>query len=198
MKKDSVANSNQNESRKRLFIAIGIPEDIKKEIWNYAADILGKDEHIRLVPDSNIHVTLKFLGDTDIRKIDKIKKAIEETSCGFDKFTYEISKKMNAFPKPENARVIFLEINKGGDIVSEIYDRLEDNMSRIGIDREKRDFFPHITIARVKIYRNLRQLVDKSNGVFSKELECSEITLFESRLKPYGAEYIVAGSYGLK
>jgi 2'-5' RNA ligase len=75
---------------------------------------------------------------------------------------------------------------------------LEDNLSRIKIRKEKRNFSPHITIARIKDKKNIEKLINNHKMNPTNLLDCPGITLFESRLKPHGAEYIILGSYSLK
>ncbi len=191
-------NSDENKSEKRLFIAIDIPDFIKDNIYNFTAALFGEDRYIKLVSAPNIHITLKFLGNTGINRIEKIKKAIKTTADMFGRFKYEINGKINAFPSPANARVVFLEIGSGGERISEIYDELEDNLSRIKIRKEKREFSPHITVARIKNKKNMGQFIDKHKMSSTNLLECSDITLFESQLKPHGAEYIILGKFSLK
>lgn len=188
-----------SESEKRLFIAIDIPGYIKDNVCGYTKTLLKKENgHIKLVSAPNIHITLKFLGNINIDKIEKIKEAIKETADKFNRFEYEIKGKINAFPSPSNARVIFLEIGSGGEEISEIYRQLEDNLERIKIRREKREFSPHITIARLKDKKNMEHLIKEYRLNKIKGLGCSNITLFESQLKPYGAEYSVLGEFDLK
>jgi RNA 2',3'-cyclic 3'-phosphodiesterase len=193
-----MATDSKNELEKRLFIAIDVPETIKDEIYNIAEDILPGSKNLKLVSAPNIHITLKFLGSVDVKKIRKIKNAIRETSVLFDKFKYEVSGRVNAFPSPENARVVFIEIDKGGDQMCEIYNGLENNLSRVNIKRDKRGFSPHITIARLKNRENIEKLVTNQKKYLKIKLDCSEIFLFESRLKPEGAEYIIIDRFSLK
>ena len=183
---------------KRLFIAIDIPGHIKDNVCDYIKTLLKENSHIKLVSAPNIHITLKFLGNINIDKIEKIKKAIKETAEKFNKFKYEINGKINAFPSPGNARVIFLEIGSGGEQISEIYKQLEDNLEKIKIRKEKREFSPHITIARIKDKRNMEHLINEYKLNKIERLDCSNITLFESQLKPHGAEYSILGEFGLK
>jgi 2'-5' RNA ligase len=187
-----------SESKKRLFIAIDIPGHIKDNVYDYTKNLFKENGHIKLVSAPNIHITLKFLGNVNIDKIEKIKKAIKETADKFSRFEYEINGKINAFPSPGNARVIFLEIGSGGERISEIYKQLEDNLERIKIGKEKREFFPHITIARIKDKKNMKHLISEYKLDKIERLDCSNITLFESQLKPHGAEYSILGEFGLK
>jgi len=183
---------------KRLFIAIDIPGHIKDNVYKYMKTLLKENSHIKLVSAPNIHITLKFLGNVNIDKIEKIKKAIKKTADKFNRFKFEISGKINAFPGPRSARIIFLEIGSGGEQISEIYRQLEDNLEKIKIRREKREFSSHITIARLKDKKNMEIFIDEYKMDKMGRLDCLNITLFESQLKPHGAEYSVLGEFGLK
>lgn len=190
--------STKDKLKKRLFIAIDIPEVVKENIYNFSRSLLGEDRGIKIIPASNIHITLKFLGDIDISKINKIEEAVKKTANLFKKFKYEISGKINAFPNTDNARVIFLEVGMGGDQIYRIYNELENNLNRIKIKREKRKFSSHITIARLRNRKNIKQLIEKCKLDVDIILDCSEIVLFESNLKPDGAEYIILNNFSLK
>jgi len=191
-------SESEKRPEKRLFIAIDIPGHIKDNVYDYTKKLFKENDYIKLVSAPNIHITLKFLGNVNIYKIEKIKKAIKETADKFNSFKYEINGKINAFPGPGNARVIFLEIGNGGEKISGIYNELEDNLERIKIRKEKREFSPHITIARIKDKKNIEHLIKEYKLNKIEGLDCSNIALFESQLKPYGAEYSIIGEFGLK
>ncbi len=197
-KRDNVTDFNKNEFKKRLFIAVNIPEVLKDNIYNLAMELLVKDRYIRIVPAPNIHITLKFLGDIDINKIGRMEEAIKITADLFEKFKYGVSGKINAFPDPGNARVVFLEVDKGGEQICKIYNELENNLSKIKIEREKRKFSPHITIARLKNRKNIGELIAGQEKFLNITLNCMEITLFESRLRPDGADHIIINKFNLK
>jgi 2'-5' RNA ligase len=189
---------NENKLKKRLFIAIEIPEDVRDDIYNLTAGMFKDKKYVKVVPVSNIHLTLKFLGDTDINEIDRIKSAIKGTAGQFEKFNYKISGSINAFPEYQNARVVFVEIESGGEQICKIYNELENNLSRIKIEREKRKFSPHITVARLKNRENLKELINKQEKKINRTLSCNGLTLFESQLKPEGARYIVLDKFSFK
>jgi len=184
--------------KKRLFIAINIPESIKNNIYDFTTALLKEEKYIKIVSAPNIHITLKFLGNININKIKKIEKAINNTADVFKKFEYQIMGKINAFPNLKSARVVFLEVGYGSKQISEIYNELENNLSKIKIRKEKRKFFTHITIARIKNKKNIEWLINNHKIDTADQLSCSSITLFESQLKPHGAEYTIINEFGLK
>ncbi len=183
---------------KRLFIAIDIPENVKDDIYSFTADLFGEDRSIRIVPASNIHVTLRFLGNININKIGKIENTIRMTADSFKKFRYRITGSVNAFPALRSARVVFLEIGDGDMQISEIYNLLDNNLSKIKIRKESRKFVPHITIARIRDKKNIEKLTGSNPAGPSGWMDCLDITLFESHLKSHGAEYSIIGKFSLK
>lgn len=185
--------------QKRLFIAIDIPEYVKKYIYKITSNLFKGDKDIKIVSYSNIHITLKFLGNTNLSKIEKIKQAVKKTADSFKNFSYEIKENLGAFPTPENARVVFVEVGNGAGNISNVYNKLEDNLSKIKIRKEKRKFIPHLTVARIKGRKNVGDIIKKAkiNHPIS-QMNCSKITLFESKLKPEGAEYIIIDEFGLE
>ncbi len=183
---------------KRLFIALDIPGDIKSDIHSFTGNLLEKERGIKIVPASNIHVTLKFLGNININKIKKIENAIKITADSLEKFRYRISGKVGAFPNLAKARVVFMEIDDGSMRISEVYNLLENNLSKIKIRKEGKKFIPHVTVARIKGKKNLEKPDGSLRAGPDAWIDCHDILLFESRLRPSGAEYEVIGRFGLK
>jgi 2'-5' RNA ligase len=75
-----------------------------------------------------------------------------------------------------------------------IQDEVESLLEKVSISREKRRFFPHLTLGRVKsshnIARVLEELSENKDTEFGS-MEVDELTFFKSTLKPTGAEYSV-------
>jgi 2'-5' RNA ligase len=183
---------------KRLFIAIDIPDEVKSKIYDFTSDLFGRNRGVRVVPAPNIHVTLRFLGNTGINKIRKVENAVKMTADSLKKFKFRMTGRVGAFPSLSRARVAFMEIDEGDTQISEIYDLLNNNLSEIKIRKESRKFIPHITIARIRNKRSIEEFVASDTGGPEGWLECSGITLFESKLKPQGAEYYAVGRFDLK
>lgn len=183
---------------KRLFIALSIPQNISEYLYSSTLKIKKKYNNIRVVPPGNLHVTLKFLGNTEILKINKIINAINMALEGFGKFYYEIDEKFDAFPSTGNARIIFARIIRDENKMALIFEKIEERLSGIRISREKRKFISHITVARLRTAGDLSVTIDNNSLNINERILCSRAALFESILKPSGAEYIIIEEFKLK
>ena len=140
---------------------------------------------------------MKFIGNTKIQNIDKIKKAIRSSAERINKFEFEITGEIGGFPGLRDARIVFLKIGTGGESFIQVYKSLEDDLSRIKIRKEKRRFSPHITIARIKRKKGLDSLFKEKAGDPYRS-NCRSIILFESKLRSIGAEYTMLEEFSLK
>ena len=142
----------------------------------------------------NIHLTLKFLGDIDDIKLDKIIRIIEDIAKNKNPFQIRISS-IGAFPKINFPRVIWVGIDKGDSETKEIANELEEKIAKVGIPKEDRPFSSHITIGRTRSPLNREKLVKDLETLASKfgeenlEFNVTKIALFKSTLTPKGPIY---------
>jgi RNA 2',3'-cyclic 3'-phosphodiesterase len=188
----------ESENQKRLFIAIEIPGKLKQYLYDIVTDMSIKNRGIRAIAKENIHLTLKFLGNTDVNKISKIARLISSESAVFPKFSFSTGARIEAFPQLKSARIIFIPVEEGSEKIIHFYDKLEDSLSKIKIVKDDRKFIPHLTVARIRNAIDLREEINNINIKPQKNIECTHITLFESILKKSGAEYKVLEEFKLK
>jgi len=186
----------------RLFIAIQVPRKCREHIYEKLLPLSepsgDKYAAVKRIPPDNIHITLKFLGSTNAAKIDKIKNAISQTADSVKKFYYTIGEFPGAFPSLKAARIVYVPIVQGSEQISEIFSLIEDNLSKIKIRKEQRKFLVHITVARLKDMTDITGKISGINTGFYEPVPCSHIALYESILKPAGAEYNIIEEFELK
>ena len=95
-----------------------------------------------------VHVTLKFLGETDEAAIPKLIEAMDKAVQGVAPFDIEL-KGMGAFPSNTNIRVVWVGMH-GADPLSHMAKVLEEQCARLGFEKEERPFSPHLTVGRMK------------------------------------------------
>jgi len=186
----------------RTFIAIELPSEIKDSLSRLQEELKASNADVKWVEPNNIHLTLKFLGEIDDKKIEKITKIIDDTAREKNKFQMHISS-LGTFPKIDFPRVIWVGVDTGDKETKGIADELEEKIAKIGIPKEDRPFSSHITIGRTRSSLNREKLVqDLKNkaelGGEKLEFYVTKITLFKSTLTPHGPIYEVLKETNLK
>lgn len=184
--------------KKRLFIAIIPPAEVQGELFRTIKPLADNNRQIRQIPAANIHLTLKFLGDTEAEKIEKIKAVLSVAVSGLKSFHYTLSERIDAFPGLSSARIIFVPVAEGSKQIYDVFMSIEKGLKGIGISQDPRRFTAHITLARLKEAMNLKVESEKFKLKADKNILCPGIVLFESILKTSGAEYIILEEFKIK
>ena len=175
-------------SKFRGFIAIDI-ESFPKLI-QFENEIKNSGSILKLVEPENIHITLKFLGDTDKENIEKIEEIIKDAVKLTDPFEIKLNG-CGVFPNQNYIKVMWIGI-KNGDPIGKIADIIDEKLSGLGFEREKRKFSAHLTVARVKSAKNkdkLLQIIEKYRDTEFGSFKVDSIKLKESELTPKGPIY---------
>jgi 2'-5' RNA ligase len=187
----------------RAFIAIELPQEIRSTLTSLQNELKKSGADVKWVETGNIHLTLKFLGDRDDKKIEKIAEVLQETAQNNHPFPASIGT-LGAFPSIKSPRVIWVGVNLGQDQICRIAEDLETKIAQLGIPKEDRAFSAHITIGRTRSALNLgilSQALDKEREFFGGkvlEFKISKLTLFKSTLTPKGSIYEVQDEANFK
>jgi 2'-5' RNA ligase len=172
----------------RGFIAI----DIKTtpQIITFENEIAKTGADVKLVESGNIHITVKFLGDTDENYIDAIEQSIKESVLAVKPFPI-ILKGTGVFPNQNYMKVIWIVITDDGNIET-IARAIDEKLEPLGFKKENRGFSPHLTVGRVKTARNKDQLLEVIGNYKTVEFtiqNVQSITFKKSELTPKGPIY---------
>jgi 2'-5' RNA ligase len=172
----------------RGFIAI----DIKTtpQITMFEKEITKTGANVKLVEPENIHITVKFLGDTDENYIDVIEQSIKESVLSIKPFPITLEG-TGVFPNHNYIKVIWIGIIDNGNIET-IARAIDEKLKPLGFKKENRRFSPHLTVGRVKTARNKDQLlkvIGNYNAVEFTIQNIQSITLKKSELTPNGPIY---------
>jgi 2'-5' RNA ligase len=148
--------------------------------------------YVKWVKKENLHITLKFLGETD-KKL-AIEGKIKEVEGNFYPFKVSL-KGVGAFPSEKRAKILWVGLDEGVKPLSELFSTVEEKVYALGFEKETRKFNPHITFARIKKGKySLPENLDFSFDPFPVK----EITLFQSILTPKGPIYEIVSEVPLK
>jgi len=172
----------------RGFIAIDIQTN--KKLLEMENEIKNAQADLKLVEPENIHITLKFLGDTDEEKIDEIEEIIKNSVKDIDAFSIKL-KGSGVFPNKNYMKVLWIGLENAEKII-EIAEKMDKQLEILGFAPEKRGFSAHLTIARVRSSRNkenLLQIIEKYKDVEFSIIDVNSIKLKKSDLTPKGPIY---------
>jgi RNA 2',3'-cyclic 3'-phosphodiesterase len=173
----------------RLFVALDIPDDVRSAILAIAAKLRPPCQNARWVRIEGLHVTLKFIGETSSEKASAIMTALASIPLRPPipiKF-----RGLGFFPNARRPRVLWTGIEAGTDL-AELAAAVETSLGELGIPREERAFSPHLTLARFDKPRGLDALhaaIEKADPIEFGVATAEEFHLYQSVLKPGGAEY---------
>ncbi len=145
---------------------------------------------LKMVRPELMHLTLKFLGDTDESLVGKVVSRMSSTAEDFVPFRITL-KGMGAFPSMSNIRIVWVGIEDGGSL-GLIAERLDESMAQLGFEREKRGFRPHLTLARARSPRNMaavQQILMENAALDCGEYQIDRLMLKKSVLSPTGPAY---------
>jgi len=183
----------------RLFTGIALTSVCRDAVASAVAPLRADPAPVSWVAPGNLHITMKFLGETSRDRLDAVREALAEVAARFSPFAME-AEGGGAFPGTRNPRVLWAGLREPLELVRELQQNMENALSGAGFPREDRPFHPHITVGRARGVlppawgdRFVRALSGRRFG----EVPVPKITLYESRLSPGGAVYTVVRDFPL-
>lgn len=188
----------------RLFLAIDIPPQVRETI----ATIQNRFKTLGLkaswVRPDNIHLTLKFLGDTPRERVVNIKKCISESIASINIFKAALDK-TGVFPNFKKPQVLWVGLKDPHNHLKILQENIDAKMVELGFPWEKKKFNPHLTLARIKhakgktreSFAGLKQEVESGPSINEEFFQVDSVKLIQSELTPKGSIYTVLGKFPL-
>lgn len=178
-------------SKIRTFIAIEIPGEIQEKIGELQNRLKGIGGKISWTKPANIHLTLKFLGDTDEEVVDEIAAELQQAVLTTTAFKIAV-KGTGVFPSFKRPRVIWVGAESAGDELRQLAEQVEICMENFGFEKENRPYSAHLTLGRVKDVNGIQPVMDKLKNFYDIELGSFVATSFyliKSELHRNGSIY---------
>jgi len=175
----------------RAFIAIKIPDEIKSKFGEVQRKLRVPGADVRWVKPGNAHITLQFLGDTPVEKIEPIESALSRVATSHRPFDITITG-LGVFPSLKRPRVIWIGIVEGANPLISLQASVVEEMTNLGYESEKRAYSPHITLGRVKSAKNVDKLIsslEAAREFRAGNFRATEIHLIRSILSSEGPSY---------
>lgn len=188
-------------SKLRLFWAVNLPEELKNRIHEIR-NRLGTAGGAKWVEPRNLHVTVKFLGDTDIDLVRPVVDSAAGRLKGVKSFSLEVGG-LGFFPGTSSPRVLWAGLKGEVSLLGVVARMVEEAAAEHGFPRESRKFSPHVTLARIKSPVEAGELVaavekEKSRVESLGSFRVASVDLMKSDLTPRGPVYTLLSSVRLE
>jgi len=183
----------------RVFVALTVPESVQTAIAGFVAKLRRSTDTARWARLEGLHVTLKFIGEVPPEKIATI-------TASFAQIPFhnpiEINfRNVGFFPNKKRPIVFWAGIEACPELAA-LAEAVDASLEPLGIAREQKTFAPHLTLARFKPMRGTPKLDTLLNAIaaatpfeFGSAI-AKEFHLYQSVLKPGGAEYTRLATFG--
>jgi 2'-5' RNA ligase len=183
---------------KRLFAAVKVhPSKEFLETYNSLKSGL-KFCRITWVNPENIHITLKFFGETQEKRIPEISRVLKEVASSHKPFASELVN-VGIFGSSYAPKVIWFGIENAEPLKKLGADVLQ-SLEPIGWEVDRQNFVPHLTVGRIKEIPDkqlFQKIIDQHKKIRMHDIQVSEFHLYESTLLRDGPVYKVLESYVL-
>lgn len=175
----------------RLFTAIDIPTEIQRRLSTMGRGIQGT----RPVPQHQLHLTLKFIGEVP----EDLLQPIQEILASLVVAPFSLSLQgLGCLPSRGHARIVWVGVREGSGLQL-LFRAIEDSLAPLGIARDRRQYFPHVTLLRLKnpSIADLRKFLSEHASFATAPFAVQFYTLYSSRLTTQGAIHTSEGRYRL-
>lgn len=173
----------------RSFIALHPDEKTREQIARIQSELRASPSQVKWEAVRNLHITLKFLGDTSADVLQKIEMLLRLQSLP-EQFSAMIDT-VGCFPRISNPRIIWIGFSNPPSALYEIGKICEDISSSCGFERENKKFHPHFTIGRVKGTLGISDLQNALKTITFDpfEVHFNALSIMKSVLQPTGSIY---------
>lgn len=178
----------------RIFVAIELPVAVRRKLTEHIDRLRSALPNARAswVREENLHLTLKFLGDIPVTKVEALAQAAQRAASEVESFEIVVGG-CGAFPPRGQPRVLWVGIKDSAGQLELLHRALEDECAQAGFPREERGFHPHLTLARIRKPHDSRHLsaVHQEMGFEPQTVRASELAVIRSELRSEGSRHTV-------
>ena len=180
-----------SEESFRGFVAVPSPGPLLSRLKNLQQELKQLELDAKWVALEQIHLTVKFLGQTPSSILESIKASLDKIAQEHPAFSFPVDR-FGVFPNAREPRILWVGSSEASSPLQKLTVSLEDAMHELGFVKEKRDFKGHLTLARLRTPKQSYRLQDwmhKHPISWREEFPCERLILFQSTLTPKGSIY---------
>ena len=187
----------------RSFIALPIPDPVRNVLRGTIKNLDGGiGEGIRWVRPEGIHLTLKFMGDIDLKVINELVSLLPVVANGYAPFELTMSE-LGCFPNNRRPKVLWAGVKGNLSTLRDLHIAIDSLVGNVGLPREQREFSPHLTLGRVNrnlsenYIRHIGELIKTTNPPDNPSWINPTINLMRTELDPAGSRHYLVKSFPL-
>lgn len=174
-------------------MAVNFSDEARKIIGYLIRELRKLPSDVKWVDDANLHLTIQFLGNVPEDQVSAIINVLKHSVAGIYPFRLDLGG-VGAFPSVERPRVFWMGVSGNTAILSRLQRQVQEGLSQLGFKPEKRRFFPHLTLARVRSVFGFPDVLKKAEILAGKKFgseKIGSIELMLSQLSPKGPSYFI-------
>ncbi len=182
----------------RTFIACALPETVRAHLAKVQACLREAPLALRWVKTGNIHLTLKFIGETPVDILERLLAAMHQVAAGRQIIRLQ-TKGLGVFPNLKRPRVVWVGLEGDLEALAALHADLDEALDPKILPRVTRPFHGHLTLGRARerlpvgvLAEALQHCADNNSPPFTVD----RVTLYQSDLRPGGAVYTLLGEAG--
>ena len=175
---------------RRTFVAIELPEDLRHRLSLCAEAMAGEwtDGGLRAAVADSIHLTLRFLGDTEEEGLPALMAGLDTIAAALTPF-HIATDQIGGFPNLRRPRVVWAGLTDAGGHLPKLNRQIEQLVQSLGWEAERgKRFTPHLTLGRVR-QKSRPPAGNWVAGGPAESFGVGAISLIDSLLKPQGAQH---------
>lgn len=174
----------------RLFVAFPLAVEVKDYLGSVIADLRPHSDGIRWVAPKNVHLTARFLGDTEEARISKLNLLIDTVADAHRSVSSSLTQ-LGAFPNLKRPRVIWAGIGDGVEALGKIARDVELRVRQLRFEPESKAFKSHLTLGRVREGARLDAFAEFMTGYVLQPMPLifDRLVLYKSTLTSQGPIY---------
>ncbi|MEP7347370.1 MAG: RNA 2',3'-cyclic phosphodiesterase [Gemmatimonadaceae bacterium] len=174
----------------RLFIAINLPDEVRRGLDAVVAPLRPQIPSVRWVAPERQHITLKFLGECTPERTTEVSAALTAVAMATPSLSCTFSG-AGVFPNFRRPRVVWIGVQQ--PLFAKVAFEIERALSKLGVPAEARPFAPHLTVGRVDGELGEAELAVLVGWVAQvgqiAQLHVRSLDLMQSELGPGGPTY---------
>jgi 2'-5' RNA ligase len=183
----------------RLFVAVHLPQEIRDGLAAVQERLRRAQADVSWVKPANLHITLKFLGETEPKRLERIGPVLAEAARNMAPFSLTVAG-VGTFGG-RIPRVVWAGAREGAAPLEALAGAVENGLARVGFPKERRRFTAHFTLGRVRSPRNAEVLLAAIRDEPTEPLgvvPVEQFVLMQSRLDPGGSIYTALERFPLE